>query len=112
MEKIRLLAHAEAKSALLSSILALATMLSSVSAGLSQDSVGSKLHVETGLPGNQLVTTVPLGLSVFPTAVVVSPDSTTIYVASFSASGSFVSIVDSQTNTVTDTIPVGGIAII
>jgi YVTN family beta-propeller protein len=110
MKKTRLFAHVEAKSALLSSILALATILSSVSTGLSQGSVGSKLHAETGLPGNQLVTTVQLGLNVFPTAIVVSPDSTTIYVTSFTVSGSLVSIVDTQTNTVTDTIPVAGSA--
>lgn len=98
MRKARLFDHAQAKSVLLSSILVLATILSSVFTGLSQESVGSKLHTETGLPSNQLVATIPLGLNVFPTAIVVSPDSKTIYVASFSTGGSLVSIVDSQTN--------------
>jgi YVTN family beta-propeller protein len=108
--RTRLLDHAQAKSVLLSSILVLATILSCDSTGLSQESVGSKLHTESGLPTNQLVTTIPLGINVFPTAIVVSPDSKTIYVTSFSTDGSLVSIVDTGTNTVTDTIPVGGIA--
>jgi YVTN family beta-propeller protein len=110
MRKTHLLDHAQAKSVLLSSILVLATSLSFDSIGFSQESVGSKLHTESGLPSNQLVTTIPLGTNIFPTAIVVSPDSKTIYATSFSADGSLVSIVDTGTDTVTDTIPVGGIA--
>jgi YVTN family beta-propeller protein len=98
----------EAKSALRSSVLALAIILSSVSTGLTQESVSSKLHTNTGLPINQLVTTISLG-DVFPAALVVSPDGKTIYVASFTNGPGLVSIIDSQSNTVTDTISVGGI---
>jgi YVTN family beta-propeller protein len=98
----------EAKSALRSSVLALAIILSSVSTGLTQESVSSKFHTNTGLPINQLVTTISLG-DVFPAALVVSPDGKTIYVASFTNGPGLVSIIDSQSNTVTDTISVGGI---
>jgi YVTN family beta-propeller protein len=108
MQKIPLFDDAKAKSALGSSILALATIISTVSTGLAQESAGSKLRTDTGLPGNQLVTTVSLGLNVFPTAIVVSPDSKTICVTSFTASGGLISIIDSQSNTVTDTISLEG----
>jgi YVTN family beta-propeller protein len=110
MKMIQLFDPAEAKCALRSSILALASILSTVSTGFTQEAVSSKLHSSSGLPVNQLVTTIPLGLDVFPLAIVVSPDSKTIYVGSFTDSGGLISIIDSQTNTVTDAIPVEGSA--
>lgn len=108
MKETRLSDHVETKSALRSSILALAMILSSVSTGLTQESVNSKLHTNTGLPINQLLTIISLG-DVFPAAIVVSPDGKTIYVASTTSGPGLVSIIDSQSNTVTDTISAGGI---
>ncbi len=96
----------EGKSRLRSFTLALVTVLSGVSNGLTQESTGSHLSTNTGIPVNQLVATVQLGFNVYPSAVVVSPDSKTIYVTSSSPSGGVLSIIDSQTNTVTETIPV------
>jgi YVTN family beta-propeller protein len=96
----------EGKSRLRSFTLALVTVLSSVSNGLTQESTGSHLTTNTGLPVNQLVATVQLGFNVYPSAVVVSPDSKTIYVTSSGPSGGILSIIDTQTNTVTETMPV------
>lgn len=98
----------ETKSGLRSSILALTVILSAVSTGLTQESFSSDLSTNAALPKNQLVATIPLGFNVFPRAVVVSPDSQTIYVTSSSDSGGLVSVIDSHSNTVTGTIPVGG----
>lgn len=109
MKKIQLFDHAEAKSSLRASILALASILSTVSTSPAQESVSSKLHPETLLPRNRLVTTIDLGFNVFPFSIVVSPDSKTIYVGSLGHNGGLVSVIDSQTNTATDTIPVGGL---
>jgi YVTN family beta-propeller protein len=59
-------------------------------------------------PSNTLSATIALGAGVFPQAVVVSPNSQTIYVASSISGSSLISVVDSQTNTVTTTIPLAG----
>jgi YVTN family beta-propeller protein len=89
--------------------LALAIVLSSVSLALAQGSTRSNLSTNAGLPRNQLVATIPLGFNFFPEAIVVSPDSQTIYVSGFTAgNGGLISIINSQSNTVTDTIPLGG----
>jgi hypothetical protein len=71
----------EGKPRLRSFTLALVTVLSSVSNGLTQESTGPHLTTNTGLPVNQLVATVQLGFNVYPAAVVVSPGSKTVYVS-------------------------------
>jgi DNA-binding beta-propeller fold protein YncE len=59
-----------------------------------------------GLPVNTLLATIQLGADVYPQAVVVSPDSQTIYVGSLTPPrGGLVSVIDSQTETITTTIP-------
>jgi YVTN family beta-propeller protein len=110
MKKSQLFYNPDAKSFLRLSILTLVAVLSTVSTGLAQESVSSELRTAAGLPSNQIVATIPLGLNVFASALVVSPDSKTIYVASFTTTGGLVTIIDSQSNTVTDTIPVAGSA--
>jgi DNA-binding beta-propeller fold protein YncE len=82
-------------------------VLSGASLGLAQGTTSSNLSTNAGPPGNQLVATISLGFNVFPEAVVVSPDSQTIYVAGWGPSGGLVFIINSQSNTVTDTIAVG-----
>lgn len=78
------------------------------STGLSQDLNRVSSPSNSGRPINSLLATIQLGASLYPQAVVVSPDSQTIYVASLTSNGGLVSVVHSQTDTVTATIPVGG----
>jgi YVTN family beta-propeller protein len=99
----------EAKSARPFSILALVMILTSASTCLSQESAGVTSNTTT-LPVNQLVATVQLGFNFFPVAVVVSPDSKTVYVLSFSPNGGVLSIIDAQSNTITDTVSIPGLA--
>jgi YVTN family beta-propeller protein len=61
----------------------------------------------TRTPADTVSATISLGASVFPQSVVISPDSKAIYVASQTSDGSIISVVDSQTKTVTTTIPLG-----
>lgn len=64
-----------------------------------------------GLPVNTLLATIQLGANVYPQAVVVSPDSQTIYVGSFTTGGGggLISVIDSKTETITTTIPIGNL---
>lgn len=63
----------------------------------------------TSTLSDTLSATISLGAGVYPQSVVISPDSKTIYVASTTSDGSIISVVDSQTNTVTTTIPLAKI---
>lgn len=100
--------RSEAKSGLPLSILALVFILSSASNCLSQERASVTSNTTT-LPVNQLVATVQLGFNFFPVAVVVSPDSKTVYVSSSSPNGGMLSVIDTQSNSITDTISVPGL---
>jgi YVTN family beta-propeller protein len=78
------------------------------STGLTEDLNQVAAPSTNSRPINSLQATIQLGAGVFPQAVVVSPNSQTIYVGSQTSSGGLISVIDSQTDTITATIPVGG----
>lgn len=104
----------KAKSRLSYSILLVLFVLSIASTGLTEDLNQVALPSSNSLPINSLQATIKLGAGFFPQAVVVSPNSQTIYVGSqifyvgSQTSSGLVSVIDSQTDTITATIPVGG----
>jgi DNA-binding beta-propeller fold protein YncE len=98
----------KAKSRLSCSILLVLSVSVIASTGLTEDLDQLASPSNTSPPVNTLQATIQLGAGVFPQAVVISPNSQTIYVASYGSSGGIVSVVDSQTDTLTTTIPVPG----
>jgi len=62
------------------------------------------IHTEAGLPANIVVATIPVGK--LPTGVVISRDSSTIYIANVSSST--ISVINAATNTVVNTFFVAG----
>src|ERR1700733_6376962 len=104
----------KAKSRLSYSILLVLFVLSIASTGLTEDLNQVALPSSNSRPINSLQATIKLGAGFFPQAVVVSPNSQTIYVGSqifyvgSQTSSGLVSVIDSQTDTITATIPVGG----
>ncbi|MFY9987177.1 MAG: YncE family protein [Chthoniobacterales bacterium] len=92
------------------SLLVLVVILTSRLAGLGQEAASQSLATDVHLPKNTVVATIPLGYNPPPTAVVVSPDSRSVYVASIAGNGrapGIVWVINSATNTVTSTITVG-----
>lgn len=77
------------------------------STGLTEDLNQAASPSNNSRPINSLQATISLGQGVFPQAVVVSPNSQTIYVVSETSGAGLVSVIDSQTDTITATIPVG-----
>jgi YVTN family beta-propeller protein len=81
--------------------------LSSMSVALAQDVADRSASTDATLPKNKIVATIPLGTNVFPTAMVVSPDSKSVYVTDFTSTTGMVTVIDTATNTVTSVITIG-----
>jgi DNA-binding beta-propeller fold protein YncE len=90
------------------SMLLAVSVLSIATPGLTEDLNKTTSPSTDSLPKNSIQATVSLGAGVFPSAVAISPNSQTIYVSSWSSSGSVVSVIDSQTGSITSTIPITG----
>jgi YVTN family beta-propeller protein len=91
------------------SILLSLVVLSLAPAGLAEGLNQTNPPSNNSLPKNTIQATILLGAGVRPGTIVISPNSQTIYVGSWSSNGSAVSVIDSQTNTVTATIPITGL---
>jgi YVTN family beta-propeller protein len=98
----------KAKSRLSYSILLVFSVSVIASTGLTEDLNQLASPSITSQPVNTLQATIQLGAGISPQAIVISPNSQTIYVASYGSPGGIVSVVDSQTDTLTTTIPVPG----
>jgi DNA-binding beta-propeller fold protein YncE len=99
----------KAKSGLSYSILLVLSVSVIASMGLSEALNKGASPSKNSQPINSLEATISLGAGVFPWSVVVSPNSQTIYVACTAyPNGNFVAVIDSQTDTITATIPLAG----
>jgi YVTN family beta-propeller protein len=80
---------------------------STLDPGFAQELTSRSLAAEAGVPVNRIVATIPLGSNVYPTGMVVSPDSESVYVTDFTNTNGMVTVINTATNTVKSTITIG-----